>query len=275
MNPFRVILLVILSLSLAMMFYMVAFYLPQQKADYKLYQSMTQIAHLQDKHQEHESRMDRLAPKPAVAEESELTQAQQEAQLAATEQQRLLVEAEERLVIAEARAREAKLEEEQKRKDMEQQRIEREMAAAQAATDTSIGGPSIFLGDVHSYDAEWCILTVTPDVSLEAGIPKSGQRLMVKRGEGLICEAVVESVDTNSGLIIANVKQETLNPVANVLPEAGDRVFAVTQRSAAVMWPDPVPATQSSLPQPPAGQTNPTEDKELNEVELPLVPATL
>ncbi len=273
MNPFRVILLVILSLSLAMMFYMVVFYLPQQKADYKVYQSMTQISHLQNRHQAHEDRMDRLAAKPAVTEENQLSLAQQEAQLAATEQQRLLIEAEERLVVAEARAREAQLAEQQQRQDREQQRIEREKSAAQAAT--GIGGPSIVIGDVHSYDAQWCILTVTPHSAEDLGELKSGQRLMVKRGEGLICEAVVESADTNAGLIIANVKQETLNPIANVLPEAGDKVVAITQRNAAVTWPDPTPAAQQALPQPPADQTNTAEDKELHEVELPLVPTTL
>ncbi len=272
MNPFRVILLVILSLSLAMMFYVVAFYLPQQKADHKLYQSMTQIAHLQGKHQEHKERMDRLAPQPAVTEESQLTQAQQEAQLAATEQQRLLIEAEERLVIAEARAREAQLAEEQQRQDRVQQRIEREKAEAQSALDASMRGPSIFLGEVHSYDAQWCILTVTPAAPIELDAMKSGQRLVVKRGEGLVCEAEVEGME--AGLIIANVKQETLNPIAQIIPEAGDKVLAITQVSAAVMWPDPS-STQPALPQPPAVQPNASGDKELNEVELPLVPSSL
>ncbi len=277
MNPFRVILLVILSLSLAMMFYVVAFYLPQQKEDYKLYQSMRQITHLQNKHKEHIDRMNKLAPAPAQTEESMLNLAQKEAQLAAAEQQRLLVEAEEKLVINEARVRELQQQEEQKR----QQRADAQ-AASQQASVAAIDASNLQnaqltpIGGVHSYDAEWCILAITPASHIDPAAMKD-QRVMIKRGEGLICEAIIESYDTNAKLIVANVEAHTLNPVAKVIPEAGDQIFVSTLKNVSQLRNEGVGAVvQPALPVPPAINPMPQAGQEdLNEVELPLVPSTL
>ncbi len=270
MNPFRVILLVLLSLSLVMLFYIVAIYVPQHKQEYQQYQSLSYMADLQGKREEHEKRMSRIAPKGDDAPRSDLQAAQKEAREADAEQQRLLLEAEERRVIAEARVKEAQGA--APRVDMNEVGL-----GGSPMSTTSVSTalpPAAQLAVVVSYEHKWGILEIAPLKGKTMSAQEyTGKRIMIKRNDGLICEATIQSGDEKTGRIIADVIAHTLNPVADVKPQQGDKVYL----SSLAPTSDPrvpVAAPAAAIPQGSAYPVYPTAtpDKQLDEMEIPLVP---
>ncbi len=276
MNPFRVILLVLLTLSLVMLFYIIAIYTPQQKVDYQEYQSMNYISQLQGKRAEHEKRMHSLTPQARRERAvSELSAAQREAQQAEAEQQRKLLEAEERRVIAGARVQE----QQDQAPDVDMAEVGLGSSTAIAAHDAKDADLEQ-LATVVSYDANWGVLTIAPVKGKAMRAQDyTGKRIMIKRNHGLVCEAVIQSADEKTGRIVADVEQHTLNPVAKVIPQAGDKVYLSNLSN--VRSPQnvtPAAGAGSGTPSVPAFPTIPGNiepDKKLDEMELPLVPTAV
>ncbi len=274
MNPFRVILLVLLTLSLVMMFYIVAIYTPQQKVDYQEYQSMNYISQLQGKRAEHEKRMRSLAPQAEKGSAaSELSEAQREAKRADAEQQRKLLEAEERRVIAGARAQE----EQAQAPNVNMAEVGLGSSGAIAAHDAKDADLEQ-LATVVSYDANWGVLSIAPVKGKTMRAQDyTGKRIMVKRNHGLICEAVIQSSDEKTGRIVADVEQHTLNPVAKVVPQAGDKVYLSNLSNVRSQSGAPATGAGAGSSSVPAFPTIPgdAESKKLDEVEMPLVPTAV
>ncbi len=259
MNPFRIVLLVLLTLSLAMLFYVVAYFLPEQRADYEKYQSQSAKTAYTARYQEHMTSMDDLAPGTNKGSDNDFVRAQKEAELKLLEQERRLLEAEERSVIA--------LEERRKREqaaaDAAKAEAEaeesRRVAAEIAATAES------YLGTVHSYDKEWAVLAIMPEGEFQ--LPNPLPRVVVRRNNGRVCEASVDSVDDTTGVIIASVISNTMNPEVKVEPELGDKVYILPSASAPRS--STTPPTGTQLPPIP---TPPKQQEPLKEMDMPLVP---
>ncbi len=255
MNGFRITLLTLLCLTVGLMFYAVLFVVPAWQDQYNSYQSTLRIAEYEKKSDIHRQQM--LAYDPSV-ESPEVQQARLDQEAAARRGEAALNEAEETNVLAAAKRRE------------ENARAESEAAARKSAA-------SPVIGLVASYDPEWQCIMVRPSVP-EAFLP--GAVLAIRRDKRILCEAIVDSRDAESGQVSATIKESDFSTrdeqidSAKLTPAVGDEVMispfpsANELRSGAspaqlpAESPAPVePLPTAQQPEPPAQpeQTQPVE----------------
>lgn len=204
MNGFRVTILVLFTLTVALMAYAVTVVIPARQEQYEVYRTLQKSNEYQQRNAEHRARMEKLGPD---VEAPEVETARSEAEESERKRQQEINEAEENSVLAAAR------------------RKEEERAARDAAEEAA--APAV-LGRVTSYNAEWTSILFTP----EGNAPlNDGFAIDVYRGKQLVCEAVVDGRDEESGQVSAAVKPVILSarggaPVQQLTPEPGDTVVA-------------------------------------------------
>lgn len=208
MNGFRITVLTLLCLSLGLMFYAICFVVPSWQGEYNAYQLSLRTSEYDRKSDIHRRQMVNYAPS---YESPEVVQARQEVEATARQGEQAVVEAEENNVLAAARRREEIARERQK-----------------AENDDVVSTATI--GLVASYDPEWQCIMIRPAVP-EAFVP--GTMLAVRRDKRILCEAVVDNFDSESGQVSATIKvtaavsgaagQDELAPEQR--PEAGDEVM--------------------------------------------------
>lgn len=204
MNGFRVTILVLFCLTVALMAYAVTVVIPGQKERYEVYTTLQSSNAYQQRNAEHRARMDKLA---ADVETPEVETARTEAEEGERQRRQEINEAEENSVLASAR------------------RKEEERAARDAAEEAA--APAV-LGRVVSYNAEWTSILFVP----EGNAPlNDGFAIDVYRDKQLVCEAVVDGRDEESGQVSATVKPVVLTsrggtPVQQLTPAPGDTIVA-------------------------------------------------
>ncbi len=189
MNGFRVTILTLLCLAVGLMFYAVLFVVPGWQEQYNAYQSTLRITEYEKKSDIHRQQMKAYDP---ATESPEVEQARLEQEAAAKREEEALTEAEESNVVAAARRRE------------EAARAEAEAAAAQKAAQPTIG-------TVAAFDKDWDCIMIKPVVP-EAFLP--GAVVAVRRDKMVVCEAVVDSRDTESGQVSATIKRADFGATA-------------------------------------------------------------
>lgn len=256
MNGFRVTILTLLCLSVALMFYVVLYVIPSWQVEYNTYQSTMRISEYDKKSDMHRRQMQALDPSVESPEEEQARLAEEEAD---RRNEQNLQEAEERIIVEAAKHREeaaqAKARAEAEAKALE----EAKAASAQPAT----------VGLVASYDEEWSCIMIKPAV---VGAFGQGNTLAVRRGNTIICEAVVDGLDVESGQVSATVKMEQFGaaPSSNMVPVPGDEVIispflsgddlrnafdkSVAPQSVNNAPLPEAPAAFDTLPQTPAGE---------------------
>lgn len=250
MNGFRVTILVLFSLTVGLMFYAVTVLLPAQQERYNVCQTTMKSKEYEQREYDHRLRMEQLAPE---ADTQEVKDAREAAEESERQREQALNEAEEISVIASAR---------RKQEEREAQ------AAAQAAREEE--QQPIVLGLVKGFDAEWNVLLFLP----QADTPISeGLEVAVRREGKLICEAVVDGKDEQSGQFSATIKQAdfgaSMPGVEIPSPREGDEVIISPFESSKQLRLQDVgnfgnPGQQSEPQQPAANQ--------LPEVEATLTP---
>lgn len=244
MNGFRITILTLLCLAVGLMFYAVLVVIPGWQEQYSVYQSTLRISEFEKKSDIHRRQM--LAYDPDQ-EAPEVQQARLDQEEAARRSEAALNEAEESNVVAAARRRE------------ENARAESEAAAKESAA-------SPVIGLVASYDPEWQCIMVRPSVP-QAFLP--GAVLAIRRNKVIICEAIVDNRDAESGQVSATVKTADFGGNANgevdaskLVPAAGDEVMispfpsASELRGSSGLTPSPVgdePTPVEPAPQPAKG----------------------
>lgn len=200
MNGFRITILVLFSLTVALMFYAVTVVIPARQEQYELYHTMQRSNEYQQRNAEHRARMEQLRPE---VETPEVSEARNEAEESERKRQQEINEAEESSVLAAAR------------------RKEEERAAREAAEEAAAPTP---IGRVTSYNEEWTSFLFTPAVNTPMN---DGLAIDVYRGKQLVCEAVVDGRDEESGQVSATVKPviiSALGGAQKLTPAAGDTV---------------------------------------------------
>lgn len=203
MNGFRVTILVLFCLTVSLMFYAVTVVIPGRQEQYELYRTMQKTNEYQQRNAEHRARMEQLGPD---VEAPEVSEARSEAEEGERKRRQEINEAEESSVLASARRK-------------EEERSAREAAEEAAAPET--------LGHVVSFNEYWNSLLFTP----ESNTPMNeGLSLAVRRGQTIVCEAVVDGRDDESGQVSATVKQAVFAPnggapQTNATPAAGDEII--------------------------------------------------
>ncbi len=249
MNGFRVTILVLFCLTVGLMFYAVTVVLPAQQERYNVYQAAEKSKEYELREYDHRLRMEQLAPE---TDTPEVKNARESAEESERQREQAINEAEEISVIASAR---------RKQEEREAQ------AAAEAAREEQ--NQPISLGTVKAFDAEWNVILFLP----QADTPVSeGLEIAVRREGKLICEAVVDGKDEQSGQVSAAIKQAdfgaTMPGVEIPEPQVGDEVIISPFESSKQLrlqnvdnfgTPDRQPASQ-------------TTDKQLPEVEATLTP---
>ncbi len=206
MNGFRVTILVLFCLTVGLMFYAVAVVLPNQQERYSLYQTTMKNREYEQRDDEHRVRMEQLAPE---SEAPEVESARNAAEESERQREQALNEAEESSVIASAK------------------RKQEEREARQAAqTVRENDEEQIRLGTVKGFDAEWNALLFAADADTPVA---NGLEIAVSREGKIICEAVVDGRDEESGQFSATVKQVELGAALRQMelptPSAGDMVI--------------------------------------------------
>lgn len=206
MNGFRVTILVLFCLTVGLMFYAVTVVLPAQQERYNVYQATMKSKEYEQREYDHRLRMEQLAPETDAQEVKDAREAAEESE---RRREQAINEAEEISVIASA-----------KRKQEEREA----QAAAQAAKEEE--NQPIFLGPVKAYDKEWNVILFQP----QADTPiTEGLEVAVRRGDKLICEAVVDGKDEQSGQVSATIKQAdfgaSMQGVEIPSPQEGDEVI--------------------------------------------------
>ncbi len=240
MNGFRITILALLVLVVGLMFYVVFVTLPSQQADYNIYQISQQVA---QNEREAASHRERVSAFGEAAEQSELSSAYAEAEAADREAVRNVSDAEEQAVLAEAR-----------------RRAEAEAAAQTAAPAGSQTDGAI--GLVTNFNSEWVSIRFKPAVESPLN---EGLIVAVRRDGVVLCEAVVDWKDEESGEIGATLKpqefgstQVDVNEEA-ILPVPGDEViyspYASSRdlrRDDSFLHPQPAtaPSNDGAAPQP-------------------------
>ena len=213
MNGFRITILTLLCLSVALMFYVVLFVIPGWQEEYSTYQSALRISEYDKKSDIHRRQMMAFDPAVESPEEEQARLAEEEA---AKRNERTLQEAEESIVVAAARRRE----------EAARARAEAEAAAKAEAEAKAASARPAAVGIVASYDPEWSCIMIKPAV---VGAFSQGNTLAVRRGDRVICEAVVDGLDTESGQVSATVKMEQFVSdgvlALTAAPAAGDEVI--------------------------------------------------
>lgn len=204
MNAFRATILVLLALTVGLLFYAFAVLLPQRQAQYESYQTQLKINEYQQRQQEHEERMARLG---ANAETPEMAAARAAAEEADKKSEADLTAAEESSVIASAK-----------------RRLEREETSAPEAQPVNAS----VLGEVTAY-LEDCAVILFKSGGNEP--LNEGLNIAVRRQDYIVCEAVVDGRDEESGQFTAAIKQVVfsgaLDPATeeNRKPAPGDEVI--------------------------------------------------
>lgn len=229
MNGFRITLLVLLCLAVSLMFYAVMVVVPGWQNQYGEYQASQKLAEYQRNNDYHRLRMEQFGPE---AETPEVAQARAAAEESARKGEQALNEAEESSVIAAAK------------------RKEEAAVAKQAETEAAAPKP---LGLVAAFDAEWNALMIKP-VSETPLHP--GYVVAVRRDGRIICEAVIDNLDSESGQYSATLKVADLGKVISSVssdvalqPAVGDEVIdspfpsSADLRGGAAMPSSPLPST--------------------------------
>ncbi len=204
MNAFRATILVLLALTVGLMFYAFAVYLPGRQEQYQMYQTQLKINEYQQRQQEHEARMARL---DAGNDTPEVAAARAAAEAEARKNEEELTAAEESSVLASARRR--------------QEVDEAAAAVEEVAQPAALGQVTAFLEDCA------VILFKAGD----ATPVNEGLDIAVRRNDLIVCEATVDGRDEESGQYTAAVKQVVLGGTkdpaaeANRQPRPGDEVI--------------------------------------------------
>lgn len=260
MNGFRITILTLLCLSVALMFYVVLYVIPGWQEEYNTYQAVSRISEYDKKSDIHLQQMQALDPSVETPE-------QEQARLAAEEEARRseisLQEAEESVILAAA-----------KRREEAAQAKARAEAEAKAAEAAKAAAQPQAVGIVASFDPEWNCVMIKPAVVSSF---TQGAVLAVSRQDVVLCEVVVDGMDAESGQISATVKVNQIDSTDGVLrvaPAAGDKVIVSPFLSGAdlrahgdaspqdAMLPETAtPAAEAvvpeALPQPPAAPAEP------------------
>lgn len=248
MNGFRVTILVLFCLTVGLMFYAVTVVLPQQQAQYNVYQTTMKSKEYEQRDYDHRLRMEQLSPETdAPAVESARTEAEESER----RREQALNEAEESSLIASA-----------KRKQEEREAKAAAEAAREEAEQTSV------LGVVKAFDAEWNVILFAP----QADTPISnGLVVAVRRGENILCEAVVDGRDEQSGQVSASVKQAnfgaSMSHIEVPKPQEGDEIIISpfpSSKDLRLQDGNFGASGQGAAPQP--------SDNALPEVDTPLTP---
>lgn len=210
MNGFRITILTLLCLSVALMFYVVLYEIPSWQDEYKTYRSTVRISEYDKKSDLHRQQMRALDPAVESPEEEQARLADEEADRL---NEQSLQEAEERVIVDAARRRE----------EAAQARARAE-AEAKAEEEAKAAQPQT-IGIVASYDQEWSCIMIKPAVVSAFG---QGTVLAVRRNGRIVCEAVVDGLDVASGQVSATVKMEQFGAdgeMPQVVPIVGDEVI--------------------------------------------------
>lgn len=208
MNGFRITILVLFSLTVALMFYAVTVVIPARQDQYDMYQTMQRSNAYDQRNAEHRARMEQLGPD---VEAPEVSEARNEAEEAERKRQQEITEAEESSVLAAAR------------------RKEEERAARDAAEEAAAPTP---IGRITSYNEEWTSFLFQPSGNTPLN---DGLAVDVYRGKQLVCEAVVDGRDEESGQVSATVKPVVISALAGaqkLTPAAGDTVVISSMADA-------------------------------------------
>lgn len=212
MNPFRIIILLLLSISLCMMCYIILVVIPDRQTEYAQYQSTLQLARFNERNDAHQARMNQIAPR---TEAGDLKAASEEVAQAQLAREAALAEAEERNILAAARAK-------------EEQAAAEAAAAAEREKQASQGFEMI--GEVASYDEEWATIIINPSAG---AIVTAGLRIAIMQQAGIICEATVDTKDEISGQIIATMQTSKIGNTTPKSPAIGDKVVVSPFESSA------------------------------------------
>lgn len=212
MNPFRIILLSLLSISLLLMLYVIFILVPERQAEYAQYQSTVQMTRYNELNEAHQARLEQIAPRtPSNQVETALNEVK-ESEL---KREAALADAEERRIIALARAKEEQAIAEAKKAEEEEQ--------------AKYKGIEV-IGQIVSYDAEWASLVIIPR---EGAIVNDGLCVAVMQQEGIICEAIIDGKDEPSGQYIASMRLDNIGNKSPKSPQAGDKVIISPFESSA------------------------------------------
>ena len=248
MNGFRVTLLVLLCLAVSLMFYAVMVVVPSWQNQYGEYQASQKLTEYQRNNDNHRLRMEQFAPD---AETPEVAQARAAAEESARKGEQALTEAEESSVIAAAK------------------RKEEAALAKQAEVEANAPKPR---GLVAAFDQEWNILMIKPvsEMPLHPGFV-----VAVRRDGRIVCEAVIDALDSESGQYSATLKVADLGKVisavsteATLQPAVGDEIIESPFPSSAELR-GGSGAQGAGLPALPA------EPGESNDGGLPVIDASL
>lgn len=254
MNSFRVTILVFLAVALAVLFWIVAFLLPN-----------TQKISDEQKREQESSHYDKLLTHGAEKKDSPAAPAQAGAD-----------------ILKEDQAAKDRAEIERLRKELELKKEEEEVlkkgasANTPAVSDSSTVENAAPVAVVSYYDKENNIVLLKPQSNQELS---SSQVLAVSRFGGIVCELVLQRFDQESGLYSAAMKKVDLitNPtmmqVASMTsdPKVGDKVII----SPLPQMSD-LPALKSANPGTgtPAPAVLPQGNSKMSDVvEVPLTPA--
>lgn len=212
MNGFRVTLLVLFCVTVALMAYAIVVLIPARQEQYELYRTTLKINEYQQRNAEHTARMAQLGPE---IEAPEVSNARNAAEDAARQRQQSITDAEESSVLAAA-----------KRKQEERAAQEEAATAAATAAAPAAGNDTpVVLGHVTSYSSEWNSLLFKP----ESDTPMNdGLQIALRRNGAVVCEAVVDDRDEESGQVSATVKQVSFggkDSTSAQAPEPGDEVI--------------------------------------------------
>lgn len=246
MNGFRITVLTLLCLSVGLMFYAVLFVIPSWQEDYRIYQSSVRIAEYEKKNDIHKQQM---RVYDAGTETPEVQQARMDQEEAARKNEVTLNQAEESNVLAAAKRKE------------EAARAEAERRQKEAANPVSA-----VIGVVAAYDENWNSIMIKPKVP-EVFVPKTV--VAVWRDKMVVCEAVVDALDVQSGQVSATVKEVDFGEGTNIdpaklRPHAGDEVIVSPFETASELRNEGGEPSQAPLPVNPSGAGAPAE--------LPAVP---
>ena len=202
MNPFRIAILILLSLSLGLLFYIVAFFIPQRQENFAHYQTTARVTEFELRNSEHEARM------KAIASSSPLDEAKKHAEEAAKLRRAEIALAEERSVLASA--------------------LKKEQEAKAAPTPAVAPEPAaepvqVIIGEVVSYDPQWSSLMIKPN---EGVTVEKGTRIAIRRNEGIIQEGNIDGKDQVSGQLAASLIPQSIGGNAEAYQvKIGDQVI--------------------------------------------------
>lgn len=259
MNGFRVTLLVLLTLTIGLMYYAIIDLIPAKQQEFEMYKAGLKLDEYQQRNQEHLARMEQLGPD---VESPEVLTARTAAEEAQKQREQAINDAEETSVLAAAR----------RKQETENAKT---VADAKAAAADSASFP---MGHVASYDAEWNILmfTVQTNKPLEPG------KLIAVRKKGTnytVCEAIVDSLDEQSGQISATLKPNP-NPAKDengqdIVPGEGDEIIEspFATGNDAIFSVSPTGTDSGFSPSPAASETVPLPANDgPAEIDAQLVP---